>query len=102
MDGEAVDLVDHAFILCGNASTSANQAGYGPCVASSFDSLHVQGVPTEESKAFAGINVVIIVHKLDAYAQLISVDSSSSLQAFPALGASLESDADTSIRCATT
>ena len=95
IDGEAGDLADHAFILCGNAST--NQAGYGSCVASSFDSLHVQGVPTEEFKAFVGIHIVIIVRKLDAYAQLMSVDSSSSLQVFPALGASLESDADTSI-----
>ena len=80
-----VGLSDHAVVLCGS---HVNHAAYGSCIASGFDSLHVQGLPasTSNRSAYAGLDIQVQVRKQDTYSQLMVVDSSSTLQVFSSRG----------------
>ncbi len=51
--------------LCGIGNT----AGYGPCVASTFRRLAVEGLPVSAAPGHAGLLIEVRVLKLDAYGQ---------------------------------
>jgi hypothetical protein len=63
--------------LCG----FGNAAVYGNCLASTYMSLELQGLPTAEGPAYPGVSFQIKVVKKDAYDQTITTDSSSLVQA---------------------
>ena len=89
-------LNEHGRWICDRAHKTAsahgNHAQYGPCVATGYHSLDVIGLPAEESPGYAGVNIGIEVSKLDRYGQVITSDSTSSLQMYPSLGQSLGND----------
>jgi hypothetical protein len=74
----AVPTTGHSDWLCG--SSTDNMAEYGPCIATTYDSLELTGLPTLEAPGFAGVTLDVVVHKKDIYRQTIPTDSSSILQ----------------------
>jgi hypothetical protein len=85
----AVSLPDLTHWLCDggrlNPAPHNNSAGYGACVATSYDRLEVQGMPTRQAPGYAGVPLELVVLKLDQYGQTMAADSSSSLQIYSAL-----------------
>ena len=65
---------------------SNNHARYGPLLASSFKRLALQGVPSPETLAFAGVAFRTVVSKTDHYNQTIASDSRSLMQVQTSLG----------------
>jgi hypothetical protein len=60
--------------ICGQG----NNAGYGPCIASTYDSLEIK--QSDESEAVSpGMLLSLSVRKMDAYGQVITPDSTSIL-----------------------
>ena len=57
-----------------------NVAKYGPCFASKYSFLQVNGLPQGDSPAYAGSNIRLQVIKKDIYNQTIVTDSMSILQ----------------------
>ena len=80
-----------------NMCSHQNFAVYGSCLASAFKYFDVQFVPTQSSPVYPGLSFNIVVLKKDAYNQTIKTDSSSLVQVFPILDASLASDPSLSI-----
>lgn len=79
-----------AVYLCG-IDSAQHAAGYGPCVATPYHSLNVSGIPgTIELPALAGLSFPVVVHKLDRYNQIITIDSTSSLEAKAALNGDVD------------
>jgi hypothetical protein len=74
-------LSDHTRWLCDRNNT----AWYGPCVATLYKSLELQGLPTHQRPGYAGVPLELVVLKLDAYGQIITTDSLSTLQLYTAL-----------------
>ena len=74
--------------LCGSSKPgleiSDNTAMYGPCIATSFHSLEFTGLPTRESPSFLSAFQSMEVSKKDAYHQIITSDSASTMQLFSA------------------
>jgi predicted outer membrane repeat protein len=59
---------------------TGNYAVYGNCLASTYDHLDLNGIPTASAPANPGMSFTIQVIKLDVYNQTITSDSSSLLQ----------------------
>ena len=89
-------LHEHRHWICNRAHqvpvAHGNNAQYGPCVATGYHSLDVAGLPAAESPGYAGVSMDIEVSKLDRYGQVITSDSTSSLQMYSSLGQSLGND----------
>ena len=68
-----------------------NTARYGPCAASKYSTLFLNGLPLESAPAFAGVTIRLYVSKKDIYNQTILTDSSSVLQALNQAGPRLMS-----------
>ena len=87
----AVQLHLHAQSVCGTreffspVAAGNNTAQYGPCIASGYHRLGLQGMPTRQAPGQAGVMLNIYVVKLDQYEQIMTGDSSSSLQVYSAL-----------------
>jgi hypothetical protein len=81
----------HVKELCGSQPNS-NAAGYGPCVATPYHRLEVQGMPTRQTPGYAGVPLKLEIVKLDTYGQNITVDSSSSLQVYSAVAGTKVND----------
>jgi len=93
-------LAEHGRWICKGALVEriadGNYAYYGPCVATGFHELACRGLPTENFPGYAGVAIDIEVLKLDYYGQIISSDSTSSLQMYPSLGSTLANDVSVS------
>jgi predicted outer membrane repeat protein len=74
--------------LCGQS----NYAVYGPCLSTPYDSLALQGLPSNSSPLFPGIPYTLTVIKKDFYNQTVAADSSSILQLNTAFKGMLISD----------
>jgi predicted outer membrane repeat protein len=81
-------LSDHTRWLCDRNNT----ASYGPCVATVYNRLELQGLPTHQRPGYAGVPLELVVLKLDAYGQTITSDSSSSLQVYSAFAGTKVND----------
>ena len=81
----------HVKELCGSQPNS-NAAGYGPCVATPYHRLEVQGMPTRQTPGYAGVPLKLEVVKLDTYGQNMTIDSSSSLQVYSAVAGTKVND----------
>ena len=99
---ETMEMTVSIGSICGYGNTAA----FGNCLASSFNILHVSGLPTKSSSAYPGITFSFHAQKKDFYNQTIRTDSSSFLQVhasfdvvtssdstppFPILGGSVDS-----------
>ena len=74
-----------------------NSAVYGDCVASTYYSLSIHGIPTVQHPAFPGIPFNISVIKKDFYNQTIISDSSSIVEAISVVGEHLESNSQVAL-----
>ena len=94
----AVSLSDLTHWLCDggrlNPAPHNNSAGYGACVATPYDRLELQGVPTHQAPGYAGVPLELVVLKLDQYGQTIAADSSSALQMYAALASDTSKNDD--------
>jgi hypothetical protein len=85
----AVQLHLHAQSVCGTreffspVAAGNNTAQYGPCIASGYHRLGLKGMPTRQTHAGVMLNLYVV--KLDQYEQIMTADSSSSLQVYSAL-----------------
>ena len=84
-----------------NSSICTNELGnyavYGPCVASTYYRLDVQGLPVPEDPISPGLPFSVTVLKKDIYNQTILSDSSSLLQMMSSMGTTIRNDAAISI-----
>ena len=65
----------------GCGTHSDNLAAYGPCVATSYSSLEIVGLPTPNAPAYPGLPFLVKVIKKDSYNQTITSDSVSIIKA---------------------
>lgn len=88
--------------LCGRGLAEPkgdpNAADYGPCVATLFDSLDVNGLPTRDKPGYAGVPIELSVLKIDRYGQVITSDSNSSVQVYSALNGKRVNDDSVTIQ----
>jgi hypothetical protein len=70
-----------------------NIAVFGPCLATTYSSLFVSGLPQKESPVLPGIQFTIRVLKMDRYNQTIASDSDSVLQTFSSKQRQFQTDA---------
>jgi len=91
----SMHLLDHEAAICGiedGVQPSNNSAKYGDCVASEYRSLAVVGMPSADSRAYAGEAFSVEVYKRDIYNQTMLSDSESGLTAFTSLNGARKSD----------
>ena len=82
------DLNSSDNLLC---VEQTNIAKYGPCFASKYSFLQVNGLPYSDSPAYAGSNIRLQVLKKDIYNQTIVTDSMSILQTLDSISQTVES-----------
>ena len=92
---EIVEAVGVNSSIC--AKGIENYAAYGPCIASTYHRLEVEGLPAQEDPVSPGIPFYITAIKKDIFNQTILSDSSSILQMLTSIGKTLQNDPAVSI-----
>jgi hypothetical protein len=89
-------MAQHSHWLCDRGHQEplahGNYAHFGACVATGYHHLHISGLPSVAEPGYAGVEMQVQVFKVDRYDQVMTSDSTSSLQLYSSLGESRSSD----------